>query len=332
VAAFIGRREFITLLGGAAAGWPIAALAQQPTMPVIGSVYGVAEAEWAEPMTGFRRGLSESGFVEGRDVAIEYRWADGQFDRMPAMAADLVSRKVAVILVGGNLDGVRAAMAATQTIPIVFTTASDPVATGLVASLNRPSSNATGVTVFAGELGPKRLELLHELLPTAKKIALLVNPKVPRVLQDDIKAAQTAARRFGLEIIVVEGGREDEIESAFATAAQQRASALQVGDDAFLDSRRAQIAALGLRHALPTVALTRRAVAAGSLMSYGSNQMDVYRQAGIYVGRILKGEKPANLPVLQPTKFELAINLKTAKALGVEIPAMLLARADEIIE
>jgi len=239
VAAFIGRREFITLLGGAAAGWPIAALAQQPTMPVIGSVYGVAEAEWAEPMTGFRRGLSESGFVEGRDVAIEYRWADGQFDRMPAMAADLVSRKVAVILVGGNLDGVRAAMAATQTIPIVFTTASDPVATGLVASLNRPSSNATGVTVFAGELGPKRLELLHELLPTAKKIALLVNPKVPRVLQDDIKAAQTAARRFGLEIIVVEGGREDEIESAFATAAQQRASALQVGDDAFLDSRRA---------------------------------------------------------------------------------------------
>jgi putative ABC transport system substrate-binding protein len=251
---------------------------------------------------------------------------------MPAMAADLVSRKVAVILVGGNLDGVRAAMAATQTIPIVFTTASDPVATGLVTSLNRPSSNATGVTVFAGELGPKRLELLHELLPTAKKIALLVNPKVPRVLQDDIKAAQTAARRFGLEIIVVEGGSEDEIESAFATTAQQRASALQVGDDAFLDSQRAQIAALGLSHALPTVALTRRAVAAGSLMSYGSNQMDVYRQAGIYVGRILKGEKPANLPVLQPTKFELAINLKTAKALGVEIPAMLLARADEIIE
>jgi ABC-type uncharacterized transport system substrate-binding protein len=325
------RRDFITLVGGAVAACPVAVRAGQP-IPVVGSLYGVAAAEWVEPMTGFRRGLSESGFVEGRDVAIEYRWAEGQFDRMPAMAADLVSRKVAVILVGGNLDGVRAAMAATQTIPIVFTTASDPVATGLVTSLNRPSSNATGVTVFAGELGPKRLELLHELLPTAKKIALLVNPKVPRVLQDDIKAAQTAARRFGLEIIVVEGGSEDEIESAFATTAQQRASALQVGDDAFLDSRRAQIAALGLSHALPTVALTRRAVAAGSLMSYGSNQMDVYRQAGIYVGRILKGEKPANLPVLQPTKFELAINLKTAKALGVEIPAMLLARADEIIE
>jgi putative tryptophan/tyrosine transport system substrate-binding protein len=326
------RREFIALLGGVVAAWPLAAHAQPAAMPVIGSLYGVSAAEWAEPMTGFRRGLSESGFVEGRNVTIEYRWAEGQFDRMPAMAADLVSRKVAVILVGGNLDGVRATMSATQTIPIVFTTASDPVATGLVASLNRPGSNATGVTVFAGELGPKRLELLHELLPTAKKIALLVNPKVPRVLQDDIEAAHTAARRFGLEIIVVKGGSEDEIESAFATAAQERASALQVGDDAFLDSRRAQIAALGLRHALPTIALTRRAVAAGSLTSYGSNQLDVYRHAGIYVGRILKGEKPADLPVLQPTKFELVINLKTAKALGLDVPPTLLARADEVIE
>jgi putative ABC transport system substrate-binding protein len=199
-------------------------------------------------------------------------------------------------------------------------------------SLNRPGGNATGVTVIAGELGPKRLELLHEFLPTAKKVALLVNPKVPRVLQDDIQSAQAAARSFGLEVIVVKGGSEDEIEKAFATATQQRASALQVGDDAFLDSRRAQIAALGLQHALPTIALTRRAVVAGSLMSYGSNQMDVYRQAGIYVGRILKGEKPADLPVLQPTKFELVINLKTARALSLEIPPMLLARADEVIE
>jgi putative ABC transport system substrate-binding protein len=283
-------------------------------------------------MTGFRRGLSESGFVEGQNVTIAYRWAEGQFDRMPAMAADLVRRKVALILVGGSLDGVRAAMAATQTIPIVFTTAANPVATGLVASLNRPDGNATGVTVFAGELGPKRLELLHELIPTAKKIALLVNPNVPRVLQDDIQSVETAARRLGLEIIVVTAGSEDEIERAFATAAQQRASALQVGDDAFLDSRRAQIAALGLHHALPTIALTRRSVAAGSLMSYGSNQVDVYRQAGVYVGRILKGEKPANLPVLQPTKFELVINLKTAKALALEIPPSLLGRADEVIE
>jgi putative ABC transport system substrate-binding protein len=312
--------------------WPLAARAQQPLMPVIGSLYGVSAAEWRQPMTGFRRGLGESGFVEGRNVAIEYRWAEGQFDLMPAMAADLVSRKVTVLLVGGNLDGVRAAMAATKTIPIVFTTASNPVATGLVASLNRPGGNATGVTVFAGELGPKRLELLHELLPAAKKIALLVNPKVPSVLQDDIQDAQAAARRLGLEIIVVKGSNEDEIERAFATAAQERALALQVGNDAFLDSRRVQIAALGLRHALPTIALTRRAVAAGSLMSYGSNQVDVYRQAGIYVGRILKGEKPADLPVLQPAKFEFVINLKTAKALGLTIPDKLLALVDEVIE
>jgi putative ABC transport system substrate-binding protein len=308
------------------------AAAQQPAMPVIGSLYGVAAAEWAEPMTGFRRGLSESGFVEGRNVAIEYRWAEGEFDRMPAMAADLVSRKVAVILVGGNLDGVRAAIAATQTIPIVFTTAANPVTTGLVASLNRPGRNATGVTVFAGELGPKRLELLHELLPTANKIALLVNPNVPVVMRDDIERAQTAARRLGLEIIIVNGGNENEIERAFATAAHEQACALQVGDDAFLDGRREKIAALGLRHALPTMSLTREAVVAGSLVSYGSNRADVYRQAGIYVGRILKGEKPADLPVLQPTKFELVVNLKTAKALGLEIPPTLLARADEVIE
>jgi putative ABC transport system substrate-binding protein len=332
VIAKLQRREFITLLGGAAVAWPLAARAQQPAMPVIGSLYGVSAAEWAIPMAGFRRGLSERGFDEGRNVAIEYRWAEGEFDRMPAMAADLVSRKVAVILVGGNLDGVRAAMAATQTIPIVFTTAANPVATGLVASLNRPGGNVTGVTVFAAELGPKRLELLHELLPTAKKIALLVNPKVPVVLQDDIQGAQMAARRLGLEIIVVEGGSENEIARAFATAAQERASALQVGDDAFLDSRREQIAALGLRHALPTMSLTRVAVAAGSLMSYGANQVDVYRQAGAYVGRILKGERPADLPVLQPTKFELVINLKTAKALGLTVPPPLLARADEVIE
>jgi putative ABC transport system substrate-binding protein len=332
VAAFIGRRHFIMLLGGTAVARPMAAWAQQPAMSVIGSLYGVSAAEWTEPMTGFRHGLSESGFVEGRNVTIEYRWAEGEFDRMPAMAADLIRRKVAVILVGGNLDGVRATMAATQNVPIVFTTAADPVASGLVASLNRPGGNVTGVTVFAGELGPKRLELLHELLSTAQKIALLVNPKVPGVLRDDIQRAQTAAHRLGLEILVVNGGSESEIDRAFATAARERVSALQVGDDAFLDSRREQIAALGLHHALPIIALTRGAVAAGSLMSYGANQVDVYRQAGIYVGRILKGEKPADLPVLQPTKFELVINLKTAQALGLEIPPSLLARADEVIE
>jgi putative tryptophan/tyrosine transport system substrate-binding protein len=327
----MGRREFIALIGSAAA-WPLAARAQQPGMPVVGSLYGVSAAEWASPMAGFRRGLSELGFDDGRNIAIEYRWAEGQFDRMPAMAADLVSRKVSVILVGGNLDGVRATMAATSTIPIVFTTASNPVTTGLVASLNRPGGNATGVTVFAAELGPKRLALLHELLPTAKKIALLVNPKVPVVMEGDIQSARTAARRLGLEMIVVRAGSENEIEEAFATAAQERASALQVGDDAFLDGRREKIAALGLRHALPTVSLTREAAAAGSLMSYGSNRLEVYRHAGIYVGRILKGEKPADLPVMQPTKFELVINLKTAKTLALEIPDRLLALADEVIE
>jgi putative ABC transport system substrate-binding protein len=329
---YLRRRELITLLGGAAAVWLQEARAQQPMMPVIGSLYGVSAAEWAIPMAGFRRGLSEWGFDEGRNVVIDYRWAEGQFDRMPAMAADLVRRKVAVILVGGNLDGVRAAMSATQTIPIVFTTASNPVTNGLVASLNRPGGNATGVTVFAAELGPKRLELLHELLPTAKKIALLVNPKVPAVMEGDIQGAQTAARSLGLEMIVVRAGSENEIEEAFAAAAQERASALQIGNDAFLDGRREKIAALSLRHALPTMSLTREAAAAGSLMSYGSNRLDVYRHAGIYVGRILKGEKPADLPVQQPTKFELAINLKTAKALAIDVPPTLLAIADEVIE
>jgi putative ABC transport system substrate-binding protein len=281
-------------------------------------------------MTGFRRGLSEAGFVEGQNVVIEYRWAEGRFDRMPAMATDLVSRNVAVMLVGGNLDGVRAVMAATQTIPIVFTTASDPVGTGLVASLGHPGANVTGVTVFASELGPKRLELLHELLPTASKIALLVNPRV-QTLQNDIQNAEAAAPRLGLKIIVLNAASEGEIERAFAIAAEQT-NAVQLGTDAFFDSRREQVAALGLRYAVPTMALTRSAVAAGSLMSYGSNQADVYRQAGVYVGRILKGEKPADLPVLQPSKFELVINLKTAKALGISVPPSLFTRADEVIE
>jgi putative tryptophan/tyrosine transport system substrate-binding protein len=330
MAIHIRRRAFIAALISAAA-WPLAARSQQPTMPVIGSLYGVSAVEWAGPMGAFRRGLSEAGFAEGENVAIEYRWAEGHFDRMPAMAADLVSQKVRVILVGGNLDGVRATMAATQTIPIVFTTASDPIATGLVATLNRPGGNVTGLTVFAAELGPKRLELLHELLPTASKIALLVNPHVALNSRNDIQSAEAAARRLGLKIIVLEASSENEIERAFAVAAQQ-AYAVQVGTDAFFDSQREQVAALGLRYAVPTMALTRRAVAAGSLLSYGADQADVYRQAGIYVGRILKGERPADLPVLQPSKFELAINLKTAKALGLAVPPQLLARADEVIE
>jgi putative ABC transport system substrate-binding protein len=326
------RREFITLIGGAAVAWPFVARAQQPAMPVIGSLYGVSAAEWTNNMAGIRRGLNETGFVEGRNVAIEYRWADGHFDRMPALAADLISRKVAVILVGGYTPGVRAVVAATQSIPIVFTVGTDPVAAGLVASLNRPGGNATGVTVLNSELTPKRMELLHEVIPTATKIAMLVNQNNPVTSHGDIQDGQAAARRLGLEIIVLNGGTEYDIERAFATAVQQGASALEVGSDAFFYNQREQIAALTLRHALPTIAGERAAVVFGVLMSYSTNIPDLFRQAGVYVGRILKGEKPANLPVLQPTKFELVINLKTAKALGLTVPPVLLTSADEVIE
>jgi len=272
------RREFITLLGGTAAAWPLTARAQPSGIPVIGSLYGTSAAEWAVPIAGFRTGLGEAGFVEGRNVAIEYRWADGHFDRMRAMAADLVAHKVAVILVGGSLGGVRAALAATQTIPIVFTTASNPVDSGLVASLNHPRGNATGVTVFAVELGPKKLELLREMLPTASKIALLTNPTNLDTPESERQNLEAAAHHLGMELSVLNAG------------------------------------------------------IAGELMSYGSSQTEMYRQAGIYVGRILKGEKPSDLPVLQPTKFELVINLTTAKTLGISIPQPLLARADEVIE
>ena len=325
------RREFIKLLGGAAA-WPFAVRAQQPAMPVIGFLSGTPSAPFAHLVVAFRHGLSEMGYVEGRNVAIESRWADGHFDRLPAMAADLISRKVAVILVGANTDGIRAVMAATQTIPIVFTTGGDPVATGFVASLSRPGGNATGFTVLSNELLPKKLDLLHEMIPTATKVALLVNPNNPVSSQADIQVMQPAARRLGLEIFVVNAGSESEIDLAFATAVQRRAAVLLEGSDAFVGSRPEQIAALGLRHALPTVSSFREAAAAGQLMSYGLNLSDMYRQAGVYVGRILKGEKPADLPVMQPTKFEFVINLETAKALGLTVPSSLLARADEIIE
>jgi putative ABC transport system substrate-binding protein len=297
------RRNFLGVLGGAVA-WPLTARAQQPGMPVIGVLYAVSAVEWADRMAAVRQGLKESGFVEGRNVAIEYRWADGHLDRLPAMAADLVRRKVAVILVGGSAVAIRAAMAATQSIPIVFTSGTDPVTAGFVASLNKPGGNVTGVAMLDSELGSKRLELLHELIPTAMKIALLVNPHNPDTSKVDIESGQAAARRLGLEINVVNGGTENDIERAFATAVQQRAAALQVGADAFFRNQREQIAALALRHAMPTISSTREETVAGSLMSYGSNPTNEYRQAGIYVGRILKGERPADLPVVQPTKFE----------------------------
>jgi putative tryptophan/tyrosine transport system substrate-binding protein len=326
----VKRRQFIALLGGAAAIWPLAARAQQPAMPVIGWLYGVSAAGWTDRADGFRRGLGEAGFVDGRNVTIEYRWAEDQYGRLPAMAADLVGRKVALIVAGGQ--AVQAAMAATRSIPIVFTTGVDPVAAGSVASLSRPGGNATGFTTFGRELASKLLELLRELLPTARRIALLVNPNDPADMQTDTEQAEAAARRLGLEIVVVGAGSEKEVESALAAAAQQGAAAIFVGNDAFLVSRGERIAALALRHVLPTSLPTRPAGATAALMSYGPNVPDMYRQAGVYVGRILKGEKPGDLPVLQPTKFELIINLKTAKALDLTIPESFLLRADEVIE
>jgi putative ABC transport system substrate-binding protein len=326
------RREFITLLGSAAAAMPFAARAQPATMPVIGSLVAVTAAEWASRMVDFRRGLGEAGYVEGRNVGIEYRWADGHFDRLPALAADLVERKVSVIFASGSTVGLRAAMSATKSIPIAFITGGDPVAAGYVASLNRPGGNATGLSLMNTELQPKRLELIREMIPSSAKIALLVNPNNPTIAQEGVRSATPAARRLGLEIVVVNGGSESEIERAFATAKQERAAAVLEGADAFFIDGRDQIAALGLRYAMPTFAADRESAAAGVLIVYGAKTSEIYRQAGIYVGRILKGEKPGDLPVQQPTTFELIINLKTAKAIGLAIPESFLARADEVIE
>jgi putative ABC transport system substrate-binding protein len=327
----IRRRQFITLLGTAAAAWPLAARAQQRAVPVVGVLNGQSAAEWVEPTAGFLSGLAETGFVEGRSVAIEYRWAEGRYERLPAMAVDLVSRKVAVIHAGGSIDAARLTMAATKTIPIVFTTGTDPVAEGIVASLNRPGGNVTGITFLGSEIAPKRFELLREMIPTATRVAVLVNPRNEATKNDALDAAQMASRRLGLEFVVVEASTESEIETAFATAVRQQAAAV-IFLDAFFAARREQIAALGLRFGLPTIGGERRAVAAGVLMNYGASVLDTYRQAGVYVGRILKGEKPADLPVMRPTKFELVVNLKTAKAIGLTIPETFLVRADEVIE
>jgi putative ABC transport system substrate-binding protein len=311
---------------------PLAARAQQSAMPVIGVLHGVSAAQWTDRMAGFHRGLGEAGFAEGRNVAIEYRWAEGQFDRLPAMAADLISRKVAVISAGAPDVAIRTAMAATKTIPIVFTTASDPVSAGFVPSLARPGENVTGITFMGVELVAKRMELLHEVLPSATRIALLVNPKNPGLMQDNIRQSEAAVKRLGLEMVVVKAGNESEIESAIVTAVQQQANALSIGNDAYLSSRSRQIAFFALRHALPTMSESREGVAAGLLMSYGPNQAESFRQAGLYVGRILKGEKAADLPVMQPTNFELFINLRTGRAIGLKIPESFLMRANEVIE
>jgi len=291
----------------------------------------VSAAQWTDRMNEFRQGLGETGFVEGRNVGIEYRWAEGHLDRIPAMAADLISRKVSVVLAGGNVDGVRATIAAIRSIPIVFTTATDPVVTGLVGSLNRPGGNVTGVTFMGVELVPKLLELLHELIPAATRIALLVNPTNQSLTQIETKGANEAAKRLGVEIVLVHAITEQEIDDAFAAAVQQGAAAL-VAEESFFVGRLDQIGALGLHYKLPVICGELAAAHSSVLMSYGALPADTYRQAGVYVGRILKGEKPAELPVLQPTKFNLAVNLKTAKALGLTIPESFLVRADEVIE
>ena len=323
------RREFITLLGGTAASWPLAARAQQPAMPVIGFLNSSsADDLTARLLRAFHQGLSETGFVEGKNVAIEYRWADGQNDRLPALAADLVRRQVTVIAATG--PAVLPAKAATTIIPIVFSGGFDPVGMGLVASLNRPGGNLTGVTTLGGELGPKRLELLHELVPAASNIALLVNPIGPNA-ESDSKTMPAAARTLGLQLQVLNASTERELDIVFATLVERRAGALVIGPDAFFSNHAEQLAALALRHAVPTIYQFEFA-AAGGLMSYGSSPADSLRLLGVYAGRILKGEKPADLPVQQATKVELIINLKTAKALGITVPQLLLGRADEVIE
>ncbi len=327
----MNRREFIALLGTAAAAWPLAARAQQRTRPVIGFLHGGSPEPNVNPVAAFRKGLAEAGYVEGRNVAIEFRWAAGHDDRLPELAADLIRRRVAVIATPLSTQAALAAKAATTTIPIVFGTGGDPVALGLVTSFNRPGGNVTGITFMTAELGAKHLGLLHELLPQAARFVALVNP-TSSYAEAFIKDLQAGARTLGLQAEVLYAGSDREIDAAFATLVQRRADALLNAPDALFTSRRAQLVALSRRHAVPSIHAIREFPEAGALMSYGPNLANAYQQTGIYTGRILKGERPADLPVAQPIKFELVINLKTARALGLNVPDKLLALADEVIE
>jgi ABC-type uncharacterized transport system substrate-binding protein len=331
MASHIERRKFLATLGGAAAAWPLAARAQQPAMPKIGFLSGQSPGTFTNQLRAFRQGLTEGGYVEGQNVAIEYRWTERRMDVVSELVADLVRRQVTVIAITGSPTAL-AAKAATTTIPIVFATGSDPVEEGLVASLARPGGNVTGVTTLGVELGSKRLELLHEMVPTATIMALLVNPASPSLTEPTTKAVQAAARSLGLQLHVLNASIEHDFDAVFSDIVQLRAAALIIGNDGFFNIRSEQLAALAVRHAVPTIFQYPEFAAAGGLMSYGGSITDAYRQVGVYTARVLKGEKPADLPVQQSTKVELIINLKTAKALGLTVPLSLLGRADELIE
>ena len=326
------RREVITLLGGAAAVWPLAARAQQPAMPVIGFIHAGSPTSSGSHIASFRQGLNEMGYVEGRNITIEYRWAEGRPDRYPELAADLIRRKVNVIATGANTPASRAAKAATSTIPIVFGVGDDPVKLGLVASLAQPGGNATGINFFIAELAAKRLGLLREIAPGAARVAVLVNPANATTAKSTVKDAEAAAPALGMQIQIFHAGTIHEIDATFASHVRQRFDAVFVGPDPFFNTRRVQLAIATARHAIPTIFAQRDYAEAGGLMSYGANVADAYRQVGVYTGRILKGEKPADLPVVQSTKFELVINAQTARTLGLTIPPSLLAIADEVIE
>jgi ABC-type uncharacterized transport system substrate-binding protein len=327
----VRRREFISLLAGAAAAWPLAARGQQPAMPVVGFLGGQSLGTLGGSLRAFRQGLQEAGYVEGQNVAIEYRWAERRFDLIPEFVDDLVHRQVTVIAVTGTPSAL-AAKAVTTTIPIVFATGGDPVRDGLVASLARPGGNVTGVTTLGVELGSKRVELLHEAVPTATIMALLVNPTSPALAEPTTKDVQAAARTLGLQVHILNASTERDFDAAFSAIVQLRAAALIIGNDGLFVYRSEQLAALAVRYAVPTIFQYPEFAAAGGLMSYGGSITEAYRQVGVYTARVLKGEKPADLPVHQSTKVELIINLKTAKALGLDVPSSLLARADEVIE
>jgi putative tryptophan/tyrosine transport system substrate-binding protein len=330
MAIHIRRREFIFALGGAGIAWPFAARAQQPAMPVVGYLSSRSPQDAEHLVAAFRRGLRQTGYVEGTNITIEYRWADGQYDRLQGLATDLVRREVAVIC-ASSLNAALVAKSASATIPIIFTISGDPVTAGLVSSISRPEGNVTGFTLLSGTLFAKRLELLRELLPAPARIAVLVNPD-NRNAETRLSDVQEAARAVGQQIDIVSASGDSDFAMAFADAARQRAAALLVSDDPYFSNRRELLAALTARHALPAIYSSREYAEAGGLMSYGTNYADVQRQAGLYAGQILKGAKPADLPVMLPMKFELVVNLRTARALGLEVPATLLARADEVIE